>query len=917
LKNQFKMDFGLNQKATVLGFGLLGLSGILFILIMMAMLHMTNLFGLGTLFFQSFSYAALYLPLYTALLGYLSYSQKLNRGLIMLLNLTFVPFLTLAILCKILFATDHSWLEQQLLQFFPIPASPVMLLTLFLIEIVLLVRFYAAHSPVMQDQQLFSSDDSSIASTNTSHDINLADDNIRPVNVLAHQLDDSDVAYREEDVDLSDRWQAILNGEQDDTDEMLDLESKDLHTHDELENLIAHLEHEQENLVQDMQQRKHVVFHELDHPDDVDNFAFAMDAHDADVGGIESDTVQTDLQKTDTMSNTEQHHITDPYLAQHEKQLANDNHFIDETGLLAGLREVVFTPEEQNALNLAVNDIAQNWDEEQRMASLLKEAHQELDMILTQPIATTREIPQPSIYRLPETLPSYKEENSTESSQVQTTVSYEERDRLTNIADDDSDKDISYADVLPQSGNYYVATDGLLDELPSTTYGEIDDQTREAGHILERTLSEFNIEAHVTSIHKGPVITLFELLPAAGVKLSRIEALADNIAFRLAASRVRIVAPIPGKQAVGIEVPNANRSLVSFSQLINSAEMQDVHEYIPLALGKDISGQNQVFDLAKMPHLLIAGSTGSGKSVCVNSIICSILFSRSPRDVRMLLIDPKVVELKPYNDVPHLLTPVISEPQKALQAIQWAVGEMERRYALLDSVAVRNIRSYNKKIKDLDLVQEALPYLVIIIDEFADLMATCGRELEGLLARLAAKSRAAGMHLILATQRPSVDVITGLIKANFPSRIAFMVASRTDSRIILDASGAEQLLGKGDMLFVSSWSPFPIRIQGAFLSEDEVERVTEYIKSLGQPQYIDDEIFTNNDDDSSTDDISYDDDPLYEKAIEIVRETGKATASYLQRRLKLGYNRAARLIDMMEKEGIVGPSNGSKARDVY
>ncbi len=465
---------------------------------------------------------------------------------------------------------------------------------------------------------------------------------------------------------------------------------------------------------------------------------------------------------------------------------------------------------------------------------------------------------------------------------------------------------------------YSVPVAGLLKEYPAEVGSDEDDYTQRQARALEDTLKEFKIEATVTGIRRGPVITMFEVQPSPGVKVSRIVNLQDNLALRLAASRIRIVAPIPGKQAIGIEVPNRKRSIVSYSDLVSSGEFEGSHYEIPVILGKDISGGNQVIDLARTPHLLIAGSTGSGKSVCVNSLICSILYKRSPQDVKLIMVDPKIVELKLYNDIPHLLTPVITEPKKAFQAVQWALYEMERRYSLLDAMGVRDIKSYNKRIKEREIATSRLPYIVVVIDEFADLMATSGKELEGIVARLAAMSRAVGIHLVLATQRPSIDVITGLIKANFPSRIAFMVASKTDSRIIIDMMGAESLQGKGDMLFTSAWDPFPTRMQGAFLSEDEVERVVSYVKTLGEPEYIDDEIFLDEDDFESGGgggESSYSD-PLYEKALDIVISAGKASASYLQRRLQIGYNRAARLVEEMEIQGIVGPQNGSKPREV-
>jgi S-DNA-T family DNA segregation ATPase FtsK/SpoIIIE len=412
---------------------------------------------------------------------------------------------------------------------------------------------------------------------------------------------------------------------------------------------------------------------------------------------------------------------------------------------------------------------------------------------------------------------------------------------------------------------------------------------------------------------------MFEILPAPGVKLSKIVNLQDNIALRLAASSVRIVAPIPGKHAVGIEIPNAKRNIVSFREIIE-AELQGdkKKQEIPVVLGKDITGEAVTADLASMPHLLIAGSTGSGKSVCVNTMILTILYKCTPQQCRLILIDPKIVELKLYNGIPQLLTPVITEPKRAFQALQYCIFEMERRYACLDSLGVRDIKTYNKRIKERRIATEALPYIVVVIDEFADLMATTGKELESTVARLAAMSRAVGIHLVLATQRPSIDVITGLIKSNIPSRIAFMVASMMDSRIIIDGPGAEKLLGKGDMLYSGIVEPFPVRMQGAFVSEEEVEKVVEHVKTLGEPDYIDEEIFYDDDDEEELEPAMLDagSDPLFEKALDIVRQQGKASASYIQRRLKIGYNRAARLVEEMETRGIVGPAQGSRPREL-
>ncbi|GHV70424.1 hypothetical protein AGMMS49928_18150 [Spirochaetia bacterium] len=465
---------------------------------------------------------------------------------------------------------------------------------------------------------------------------------------------------------------------------------------------------------------------------------------------------------------------------------------------------------------------------------------------------------------------------------------------------------------------YGLPVENILNQYPDGQYWIIDDATRDSALTLKETLEEFRIQAEVTGIRKGPVITMFEILPAPGVKLSRIANLQDNIALRLAASSVRIVAPIPGKHAVGIEVPNKKRNIVSFREIIEGELLRDGKKpEIPMVLGKDITGEAQTVDLVQMPHLLIAGATGSGKSVCVNTMILSILYQRSPAECKLILIDPKRVELKLYNDIPHLLTPVITEPKKAFQALTYCIYEMERRYACLDSMGVRDIRSYNKRIKERNIASEHIPYIVVVIDEFADLMATTGKELESTVARLAAMSRAVGIHLVLATQRPSIDVITGLIKANIPSRIAFMVASKMDSRIIIDQVGAEKLLGRGDMLYSGVVDPFPVRIQGAFVSEEEVERVVEQVKTWGEPDYIDDEIFIDDDEEETEPSLFSDgEDPLYDKALEIVVQQGKASASYIQRRLKIGYNRAARLVEEMESHGVVGPAQGSKPREL-
>ena len=445
---------------------------------------------------------------------------------------------------------------------------------------------------------------------------------------------------------------------------------------------------------------------------------------------------------------------------------------------------------------------------------------------------------------------------------------------------------------------------------------QIDPETEESGEALLQTLKKFKITAQMTHILKGPSITEFGILPAPGIKLNRVEQLADNLAMELAARSIRIVAPIPGKKAVGIEIPNRRRSTVSFPALMDSEDMQRAGRemQLPILLGKEINGEIQIADLRQMPHLLIAGATGSGKSVCVNVIINSLILSRTPQTLRLLMIDPKIVELKQYNDIPHLLTPVIVDARRALQALQWVSSEMERRYALLDAIGAGNkgIESYNRYIDEKKMALVPLEFIVVIIDEFADLMSLVGKELEGMIARLAAMSRAVGIHLVLATQRPSVDVVTGLIKANFPTRIAFMVASQTDSRTILDQKGAEQLLGQGDMLFSFPGHPL-LRIQGAYLAEDEAERISSHIKTLGEPSYLDEIIF---EDDEDTHVLESGSDDLYPQAVEIALQAGEISTSFLQRRLSIGYNRAARIIDEMEARGVIGPAQGSKKREV-
>jgi len=433
--------------------------------------------------------------------------------------------------------------------------------------------------------------------------------------------------------------------------------------------------------------------------------------------------------------------------------------------------------------------------------------------------------------------------------------------------------------------------------------------------LLVNTLRDFGIESRVINVNRGPVITLYEMQIAPGIKVNRIVSLSDDIALALAGSRVRIVAPIPGKSAIGVEVPNSRREMVALGDVIGSREFQGSSGHLKVALGKDILGKPVMLDLKKLPHLLIAGATGSGKSVCVNSIITSLVYSYDPNFVRFIMVDPKMVELQLYNGIPHLLTPVIVDATVAPKALKWAMYEMERRYRLLSQLNTRDIERYNQKVSGYGAQYEKLPYIVIIMDELADLMMVASKEIEGYITRIAQKARAVGIHLVLATQRPSVDVITGVIKANFPARIAFQVAQKTDSRTIIDQNGAEKLLGKGDMLYQSPMSSFPMRLQGAFISEDEIQNIVTHLRSMGNPNYIDidESIF----EEELADEEGGDDDALFVEALKIVEETKKASASYLQRRLSIGYNRAARIIELMEERGYIGAQQGSKPREVF
>ncbi|MDD5108039.1 MAG: DNA translocase FtsK [Candidatus Omnitrophica bacterium] len=454
-------------------------------------------------------------------------------------------------------------------------------------------------------------------------------------------------------------------------------------------------------------------------------------------------------------------------------------------------------------------------------------------------------------------------------------------------------------------GDYHLPSLDLLDEPPTPDTRQMKEDLEACARTLEDTLEDFGILAKVTDIIRGPVITRYELEPAPGVKINRIEALSDDIALAIKAQSIRIIAPIPGKGRVGVEVPNLHSALVCIKDLLTSTEFHKQRSALTLALGKDITGRPIFGDLDDMPHLLIAGTTGSGKTVCVNTCILSLLFKESPNDLKFLMIDPKMVELMPFNGLPHLLCPVVTDAKKAAVALNWVVSEMESRYVLLSGAGARNIEAYNEK-------QEKIPYIIVVVDEFADLMSVARDQIENAITRLAQLSRAVGIHLILATQRPSVDVITGVIKANLPARVSFKVASKVDSRTVLDMNGAETLLGKGDMLFLQPGKEDLIRIQGALVKDAEIERVVEFIKAQGEPIY-DDQILKEQQKNSSS---SADKDDLYDEAVRVIMESNQASVSILQRRMRLGYTRAARIIDTMEMEGLVGQFEGSKPRKI-
>ena len=489
----------------------------------------------------------------------------------------------------------------------------------------------------------------------------------------------------------------------------------------------------------------------------------------------------------------------------------------------------------------------------------------------------------------------------------------------------------------------------LLDDPPEQKQGYSEESLQAMSRLVELKLKDFGIEVEVKSVSPGPVITRFELDPAPGVKVSQIANLAKDLARSLSVVSVRIVEVIPGKSFVGLEIPNENRQLVTLGEILKSRAYDDMASPLTLALGKDIGGNSVVADLARMPHLLIAGTTGSGKSVGINAMVLSILYKTQPEQVRMIMVDPKMLELSVYEGIPHLLAPVVTDMKEAANALRWCVAEMDRRYALMAALGVRNIGGYNRKVKDAintgdpikdptfrppELFDEEkpiehptltpLPYIVVVIDELADMMMIVGKKVEELIARLAQKARASGIHMILATQRPSVDVITGLIKANVPTRIAFQVSARVDSRTILDQQGAENLLGHGDMLYLPPGTSLPVRVHGAFVADNEVHAVVRHLKKSGQPRYMDEILEGPSSptpglvgiDKPEPGSADAEQDPLYDQAVQVVMETRKASISGVQRRLKIGYNRAARMVESMEAAGLVGPLQPNGAREI-
>ena len=555
---------------------------------------------------------------------------------------------------------------------------------------------------------------------------------------------------------------------------------------------------------------------------------------------------------------------------------------------------------------------------------------------MVMPLTKDEPLAKPATVKLPEKPTTAPEPKGTPAAKISL-----------NIVKPDELKKAKATVPLSTDANYEFPPLSLLQDQVKPTAANSEEEHRQNAENLLRILGEFGVEVTLGEIHVGPVITRYEVVPAPGVRVEKIAGLDKNIALGMRAQSVRILAPIPGKAAVGVEVPNQHPTPVGMREIIESEDWATAKAELPIALGKDVSGKPLISDLTKMPHLLIAGATGSGKSVCINSIVASILYSKSPKDVRLIMVDPKVVELKIFNSLPQMLIPVVTEAKKVPGALKWLLSEMEQRYQMFAKVNVRNILGFNsrKKGAKLDPAEEAqaklagvdpstideteiperLPYIVAIIDELADLMMVAPAEIENSIARLAQLARAAGIHLIIATQRPSVNVITGVIKANLPSRIAFQVASQVDSRTILDTKGADTLIGRGDMLFSPPGSSRLVRAQGAFVSDEEVQALVDFLKRNGPPQYAQsvqqqiDRAASEDDEDGDgegTDGDLGDDEELFQQALDVLKSTKRASTSMIQRRLRIGYNRAARIMDLMEDKGVVGPENGSSPREI-